>query len=89
MPEHKQLIAVDDHLTNVRVALEQAGYETTKIVNGTMTNVAACIVSGLDNNYMGYHDTHNNKFPVIDAAGMSAEDVIKALRAHVRTQNIT
>lgn len=89
MPEHKQLIAVDEHLSNVRVALEQAGYETTKIVNGTMTNVAACIISGLDTNYMGFHDSYNNKFPVIDAAGMSADEVIQALRQHVRTQNIT
>jgi hypothetical protein len=88
VPKHKQLIAVDENLNSFREALEQTGYETTKVVNGTMTNVAACVISGLDTNYMGFHDTHQNKFPVIDASGMSAEDVIQALRQHVLTQNL-
>jgi hypothetical protein len=88
MSDRKRMIAVDDDLTNVKETLERAGYKTTKITLGTMTNVAACVVSGLDSNYLGFHDTQNNKFSVIDAAGMSAEDVLEALREHEQTQNV-
>lgn len=88
MSDRKRLIAVSDDLTNVKETLERAGYKTTKITLGTMTNVAACVISGLDTNYLGIHDTQDNKFPVIDAAGMSAEDVLKAIQQHQHTQNI-
>jgi hypothetical protein len=54
-----------------------------------MTNIAACVVSGLHTNFMGFHDTHQNKFPVIDAAGMSADDVLQSLRQHEQPQNVT
>jgi hypothetical protein len=89
MSERKRMIAVDEDLTNVRQALEEAGYKVTKITNGTMTNIGACVVSGLAANALGIQNTHGNKFPVIKAAGKSANEIVQEIQAHDLTQNVT
>ncbi len=75
-----QRIAVEDGLENVKDALRRNGFEITKMTNGTMTNVAAAVVTGMSDNFMGIHDTNGNKFPVIACNGMTADEVVRMVQ---------
>ncbi|HEY3363741.1 MAG TPA: YkuS family protein [Symbiobacteriaceae bacterium] len=76
-------IAVEDGLDNVREALRHEGFEVTKITQGTMANVDAAVITGMSNNFLGVHDTDGNKFPVIEASGMSARDVVDQIQSRL------
>lgn len=73
-------VAVEDGLDNVKQALRAQGFEVTKLTQGQMTNVDAAVVSGMSNNFMGFHDTRGNKFPVIEAAGMTAQEIVRRIQ---------
>jgi hypothetical protein len=73
-------VAVEDALTNVEQALRQAGYDVTKMTGGTMSDVDAAIITGMSNDFMGFSDTRGNKIPVVEANGMSAQDVVEHLQ---------
>lgn len=73
-------IAVQDGLDHVKRALRHEGFEITKLTTGTMTNVDAAVVTGMSNNLMGIDDTDGNKFPVIEASGKTAEEIVQTLR---------
>ncbi|MFZ5827332.1 MAG: YkuS family protein [Bacillota bacterium] len=75
------LIAVEDGLSQVERALRQEGFEITKLTPGAMSQrVDAAVVTGMSNNFMGIHDTNGNKFPVIEAAGMTADEIVQKIR---------
>jgi hypothetical protein len=74
-------IAVEDGLTPVAQALRDAGFQVTKLTQGTMANVDAAVVTGMSNNFLGVADTRGNQFPVIEAHGMTAREVVEAVRA--------
>ncbi len=73
-------IAVEGGLSQVEQALRQEGFQITKLTPGAMTNVDAAVVSGMSDNFMGVHDTNGNKFPVIDASGKTADEVVRQIR---------
>lgn len=72
-------VAVQDGLENVKQALQKQGIEVTKLVNGTMNNVDAAVVTGMSENMLGIADT-NNKFPVVEANGMTAQEIVNTLQ---------
>jgi hypothetical protein len=72
-------IAVEEGLSNVVQALKAEGFEVTRITSGTMNHVDACVVTGLSSNMMGIHDTQGNRMPVIQAEGMTADEVVRQL----------
>lgn len=74
-------VAVEDGLTNVEQALRKSGFQVTKMTGGTMSNVDACVVTGMSNDFMGFEDTNGNKFPVIEAAGLTAEEIVSTIQA--------
>ncbi|MFZ5814924.1 MAG: YkuS family protein [Bacillota bacterium] len=75
------LIAVEDGLDQVERALRQEGFEITKLTPGAMSaKVDAAVVTGMSDNFMGIHDTNGNKFPVIDASGKTADEVVRQVR---------
>lgn len=75
------LIAVEDGLDQVERALRQEGFEITKLTPGAMpARVDAAVVTGMSNNFMGIHDTNGNKFPVVDAAGKTADEIVRQIR---------
>lgn len=76
-------VAVEEGLTNVVQALRDKGFEVTKITNGTMANVDAAVVTGLSNNVNGVADTQGNKFPVIEANGMTAQEIVNTIAARL------
>ena len=84
-------VAVEDGLENVKRALRDHGFEITQLTAGTMTGVDAAVVTGLSNNFMGIEDTENtkgnkrNKFPVIDAAGKTADEIVRQIQERVGT----
>lgn len=74
-------VAVEDGLDQVKQALRQEGFEITKLTPGTMSpTVDAAVVTGMSNNFMGIADTNGNKFPVIEAAGKTADEIVRQVR---------
>lgn len=72
-------IAVQEGLTPVEDALRARGFQVTKFTNGTMQNVDGAVVTGMSNNFMGFADTNGNKFPIVEANGLSANEVVDSL----------
>lgn len=72
-------IAVEDGLKNVEQELRSRGFQVTKFTNGTMTNVDGAVVTGMSNNFMGIADTNGNKFPIVEANGLTAIEIADSL----------
>jgi len=73
-------VAVQKGLEHVKQALRSEGFEITELTSGSMPDVDAAVVTGMSNNFMGIHDTDGNRFPVIDATGMTAEEIVQQVR---------
>ncbi len=69
-------VAVEDNLSTIKKALEQRGY--TVVSPKSKENVMACVVMGMDNNLMDIQNTIT-KAPVIDAAGMTPEQIVSRI----------
>ena len=71
-------VAVEDNLSTIKQALEKSGY--TVVSPTSKDGVMACVVMGMDNNLM---DIQNivTKAPVIDATGMTPEQVISRIES--------
>lgn len=81
-----QKIAIEPNLTPIKNFLSEKGYSVENIDygQGTTTNkdYAAFIVAGVETNFMGIQDT-SSKAVVINADGMTAEQVYKELQARL------
>lgn len=73
-------IAVEKGLENVKQALRSEGFEITELAPGRLSGVSAAVVTGMDSNIMGIQDTDGNPFPVIDASGKSADEIVREVR---------
>lgn len=71
-------IAVEDNLSTIKQALEKSGY--TVVSPKSKESVMACVVMGMDNNLMDIQNTVT-KAPVIDAAGMTPEQVVSRIES--------
>lgn len=71
-------VAVEENLSAIKQALEKSGY--TVVSPKSNENVMACVVMGMDNNLMDIQNTIT-KAPVIDAAGMTPEQVISRIES--------
>jgi len=77
------VIGVEEALTNVQEALRDKGYEVKTIKNEQdVQGCDCCVVTGSEMNAMGINDTMT-KAPVIDAKGMSAEDIVKEVASRM------
>ncbi len=77
-------IGVEQSLTNVTEALREKGYDVVELKQETdAKNVDCCVVTGLDSNVMGIQDTVT-KAPVIDANGLSAEEVCREVEQRLQ-----
>lgn len=70
-------IAVEDNLTDVKQMLQEQGYTVVSPKNSG--DVAAIVVSGMDNNLMNIQNI-TAKAPVIDASGQSADQIVSRIR---------
>jgi hypothetical protein len=72
-------VAVEEGLENVKQALQREGISVTKLTQG-MRDIDAAVVTGLSSNVMGVHETNGNRFPIIEAAGRTAEEILSLLQ---------
>ncbi|MGI6610671.1 MAG: YkuS family protein [Limnochordia bacterium] len=75
-------IAVDDELGNVRQALADAGYEVVGIEEPT-ESADVVVLSGMTQDMAGYQGMQSDS-AVVNAAGMSAEDVVVEVGKRLR-----
>ncbi len=74
-----QKIGVEGSLTNIQQALRDKGYDVVELSSGAnIQNMDCCVVSGLDVDVMGIQDALS-KGSVIEASGLSAEEVVKRI----------
>ncbi|MBS4216051.1 YkuS family protein [Neobacillus rhizophilus] len=77
-------VGVEQSLTNVQDALRAKGYDVIELKQESdAQNCDCCVVTGLDSNVMGMADTVT-KAPVIDANGMSADEVCQAVESRLQ-----
>jgi len=83
----KQRIAIESNLTPIRDYLVSKGFDVETVsLNNEYTNQMdkydAIIVTGMNNNFLGVNDT-NTRAVVIDASGMTAEQVYNELQTRI------
>lgn len=77
-------IGVEESLSQVTQALREKGHEVIELKQEYDTQGCdCCVVSGMDNNVMGMQDT-TIEGPVIDAAGMSADQVCDEVESRLK-----
>lgn len=80
----KQTIAVEHSLDSVKDYLKEKGYQVDSVsisreYSHQMDKYDAVVVTGMNDNILGVNDT-NTKAIVIEARGLSAEQVYKELQ---------
>ncbi|GGE23053.1 UPF0180 protein YkuS [Marinithermofilum abyssi] len=81
----KQRVAVEEGLQAVSQALQNRGYEVVSLDGMQQGNCACFVVSGGDNNMMGMQDTVTEA-AVVNAEGMTAEEVCDAVERTINVQ---
>ncbi|MDQ0253892.1 hypothetical protein J2S74_001264 [Evansella vedderi] len=77
-------IGVEQSLTQVQEALQQRGYEVVQLKQEQdAANCDCCVITGQDRNVMGIQDVVTQG-SVIDAHGMSAEEVCQAVESRLQ-----
>jgi hypothetical protein len=77
-------VGVEESLTNVQQALREKGYDVVELKQESdAKGCECCVVTGLDSNVMGMQDT-STKGSVIDANGMSADEVCQEVEERLR-----
>ncbi len=72
-------IAVEESLTDVSEALRDKGHQVVALKTESDVNGCdCCVITGQDKDVMGIQTTAT-KSPVIDASGMSADEVCEAV----------
>jgi hypothetical protein len=73
-------IAIEGGLTNVKKYLRSQGYDVETVENvADADKFDAIIVTGLNNNFLGIGDAAT-KSPVIDASGLTPEEIHENLK---------
>ena len=76
-------IAVEESLKAVSEALKDKGYEVVALrTESDAQSCDCCVITGQDKDVMGIQTTVT-KSPVIDASGMSAEEVCEAVEQNL------
>jgi len=80
-------VAVETGLSDVREILNQNGYEVVNLdpvsASGTeFINCQAFVITGMDRNMGGFQDI-KTQAPVIDASGMTPQDVLNQIQNRI------
>jgi hypothetical protein len=77
-------VGVEQSLTDIQQALREKGYDVVELKQESdAQNCDCCVVTGLDSNVMGMQDT-STKAPVIDANGLSADEVCQHVESRLQ-----
>ena len=84
----KKRVALENTLGNIGDLLTEKGYEVVQLDPHTQTGIElknsdAIVISGMDDNIMGM-TTIKTEAPVINAKGMSPEDVLRQIEQRFR-----
>lgn len=74
------MVAVEGELTPFRAALERAGYRVVALDETSRREAAAIVINGMDDGVLGI-ETATSPAPVIDADGLTPEEVVRLVRA--------
>lgn len=74
------VVAVDNELSNVKEALQRAGYQVVDVENAP-SDCLAVVVTGMDENVMNMSD-RAIRAHMIDAAGKDADEIVESVRQH-------
>ncbi len=83
MLNERPVVAVEAHLHNIASFLAERGYEVVPLEDRVPDHADAVVVSGGDDNLMGMQDAET-KAPVIRAAGLTPDDIVRALDQRLR-----
>ncbi len=77
-------VGVEQSLTNVQQALRDKGYQVVELKQESdARDCTCCVITGLDSNVMGMHDT-SIKGSVIEANGLTADEVCREVENRLR-----
>jgi hypothetical protein len=77
-------VGVEQSLTNIQQALREKGYDVVELKQESDANgCSCCVVSGLDSNVMGMHDSYT-KGSVIEANGLTADEVCQQVESKLQ-----
>jgi len=76
------IVAVEDGLSQISRALEDAGYEVRKLEPRELKNAEAIILSGIDTDFLQFQDVET-KAPIISAEGRTAEEVVEEVKRRI------
>lgn len=80
-------VAVEPTLANIRAALAERGYQVVPLEEGRLpTDADAVVIAGTDKNLMGIQTTGGYRGPVINAAGLTAAEVVREVER--RTEGV-
>jgi len=71
-------VAIEDGLSNVRQAVEARGWEAVPLSEAKAARVDAVVCTGQDDDILG-DETIRINVPVIQAQGLTAEEVLRRL----------
>jgi hypothetical protein len=80
-------VAVQDGLENVERALREQGFEVTNMQTAGLTDVCAIVVTGMHDRIMGITDLPDQAAPVIQAAGLTADEVVRIVQDRAAAKN--
>lgn len=76
-------VAIDETLQYMEDALREKGYDVVILENGmSPEDCDCCVISGMDENFMGIQTTVTQA-PVLDARGMSIDEICEHLNRHI------
>lgn len=77
----QKLVAVEKDLNNVKQALQVAGYQVIDLDQAQKQDVQCSIITGGDENMLGIQTIMTNT-PVINASGMTAQQIIEEVQKY-------
>lgn len=78
-------VAIEGQLSPMADALKAAGYEVVPLDDQSLKVAQAVVVQGTDDNFLGIENTLT-RAPVINADGMTADQVLAAVEDRALTQ---
>jgi len=77
------VVAVEEGLSHISRALEDAGYEVTKLEPEELKKARAVVVSGIDTDVLQFQDI-KTEAPIISAEGRTVEEVVEEVKRRTR-----
>ncbi len=78
----RPIVAVDRDLSRFGEALEGAGYRVVAAGDADVAEAEVVVRAGMDDHVMGM-ENREIPAPIVDAAGMTADQVVAAVRHHI------